>query len=461
MRLWGGNYSGDPDRAFWEFNRSFAFDRVLLAEEIAASKAYVHALERAQALSPGDASRLVAGLDEVLDRSQRDPAYLQLDSEDVHSFVETRLGEIVGDLAGQAHLGRSRNEQTVTALRLWLRGQIDRLSSDVRTLVLALSDKGLAGAEAVMPGCTHTRIAEPITFGHWAAAHVWGLVRDFERLQDARRRVDVLPLGSGALAGTALPLDRAALACDLGFAAVSENALDAVMDRDFVTEFTFACAQLQVHLSRMAEDLIWLSAPEFGFFTLPEAFTTGSSLMPQKKNPDALELVRGKSGRVTGGLVRLLTIVKGLAAGYQKDLQEDKEGVFDVAEAVSGSVAMMTGVVNGLVLNVAAMRAAGSREEMMAAGLAVALARDGLPFRQAHGLVGSLVATAQRAAESLKATAGRVLAAEAPRVAARLDELFDADAAVRAKSARGGTAPSAVRASLAEAVARVSGVASA
>ena len=281
MKLWGGNYSGDPDRRFWEFNRSFGFDRRLLREEIGASRAYARALGRCGAIPSEQAAALDAGLAEVLARAERDAAYLDLDAEDVHSFVETRLSEIVGDLAGQGHLGRSRNEQAVTALRLWIRAAIDRLRSGLRDCVDALAGKGLEGADAVMPGFTHTRAAEPITFGHLAAAHAWPLVRDFDRLTDARGRVDVLPLGSGALAGTALPIDREALARELGFAAVSPNALDAVMDRDFAAEFVFACAQLQTHLARLAEDLIHFAAPEHGFVALPEAYTTGSRLMPQ------------------------------------------------------------------------------------------------------------------------------------------------------------------------------------
>jgi argininosuccinate lyase len=448
MKLWGGNYSADPDAAFWEFNRSFPFDQRLLAEEIAASQAYARALGRALAIPARDAERLVEGLGEVLARARRDPGYLDLDAEDVHSFVETRLGEIVGDLAGQGHLGRSRNEQTVTALRLWIRSAIDALRDGLRGLVAALAEKGRDGAASVMPGYTHTRAAEPITVGHWAAAHAWGLVRDFERLGDARRRVDVLPLGSGALAGTALPLDREALAHDLGFAGVSESALDAVMDRDFAIEFVACCATLQTHLSRIAEDLIWLSSPEFGFFRLPEAFTTGSSLMPQKKNPDALELIRGKTGRVVGDLVRLHTTIKGLPAGYQKDLQEDKEAVFDAADTVVRSVAIMCGVIGGLAPDEAVLRRAASHEEMIAAGLAVAIAHEGVSFREAHGLVGSMVAEAQRTNSTLRVVAARVLATKVPAVATRLDALFAPDEAVRAKAARGGTAPDAVRASI-------------
>jgi argininosuccinate lyase len=455
MKLWGGNYASGPDAAFWEFNRSYSFDRRLLAEEIAASRAYARALGRCAAIPAAEAEALDRGLAEVLERAQQDPTYLDLDAEDVHSFVETRLGEIVGELAGQGHLGRSRNEQAVTALRLWIRGAIDGLAAAMAELVRALVGQGQAGAEAVMPGFTHTRAAEPITFGHFAAAHAWAVVRDRERLLDARRRVNVLPLGSGALAGTALPLDRQALAAELGFEAVSPNALDAVSDRDFAAEFVFTCALLQTHLARLSEDLVWLSGPEFGFFRIPEAFTTGSSLMPQKKNPDALELIRGKAGRVDGDLVRLLVLMKGLPVGYQKDMQEDKEAVFDAADTTAASVAIMTGVVAGLGLEREAMRRSASAQEMIAAGLAVALAREGMPFRAAHALVGSLVAEAQTSGVPLAAAAARLLPARSPKVAARLEALFDPDQAVRAKSAPGGTAPEAVRASLDAAAARV------
>jgi argininosuccinate lyase len=452
MKLWGGNYETDPDAVFWEFNRSFPFDRRLLAEEIAASKSFVRALGRCGALSEEDAEALDRGLDVVFDRSLKDPEYRNLDVEDVHSFVEQRLGEVVGELAGQAHLGRSRNEQTVTALRLWIRGAIDRLRAGLHALVGALVEQGQAGADAVMPGFTHTRAAEPITFGHLAAAHVWALVRDACRLRDARSRVNVLPLGSGALAGSALDLDREAMARDLGFDGVSPNALDAVMDRDFAVEFVSTCALLQTHLARLAEDLIHFSGPEHGFVDLPETFTTGSSLMPQKKNPDALELVRGKSARVDGDLMRLLALLKGLPAGYQKDLQEDKEGVFDAADSTLSSVAVMSGVIAGLSLKRDTMRAAAAGEEMMAAGLAVALARDGMPFRKAHGVVGSLVAEAQKAGRPLREVAAERLKETSPKVAERLDALFDPDEAVRAKSLPGGTAPDAVRASLAAAL---------
>jgi argininosuccinate lyase len=455
-KLWGGNYSGDPDQAFWAFNRSLPFDRRLLREEIAASRAYVAALGRCGALPPADVAALDAGLAAVLAEAG-DPAHIEGEDEDVHSFVESRLGAKVGALAGQAHLGRSRNEQAVTALRLWVRAAIDRLCDGLAALGSALVRQGLDGADAVMPGYTHTRAAEPITFGHLAGAHVWALVRDRNRMRDTRRRVNVLPLGSGALAGTALPLDRDALARDLRFDGVSRNALDAVSDRDFAAEFTFDCAQLQTHLARLAEELIWFSGPEYGFFTLPDAFTTGSSLMPQKKNPDALELVRGKAARVDADVVRLLALMKGLPAGYQKDLQEDKEAVFDAADTTLASVAIMTGVVSGLALDREAMRRAASNQEMLAAGLAVALARQGLPFRKAHEVVGGLVAESQRTGRSLRDVAGDRVPALAPALADQLDALFDPVQAVAAKAAPGGTAPDTVRASRRAALDALSG----
>ncbi len=454
MKLWGGNYSTDPDRAFWEFNQSFPFDRRLLAEEVAASQAYVRGLGRCGALTPDEAQRLDTGLATVLARAREDESYLALDVEDVHSFVETRLAEIVGDLAGQAHLGRSRNEQAVVALRMWIRSRIDDLRAELSRLVGALASLGLREAATIVPGYTHTRAAEPITLGYWACAHAWGLVRDFDRLADARTRVDVMPLGSGALAGTALPLDRDAVARDLGFAALSPNGLDAVMDRDFCVEFVAACALVQGHLSRLAEDLIWFSGPEFGFFALPEAFTSGSSLMPQKKNPDALELVRGKTGRVHGDLIRLSMMLKGLPAGYQKDLQEDKEAVFDATDTVVASVVVTRGVIEGLVVREAVAREAASQPEMIAATLAVMLAREGIPFRKAHELVGAMVAESQASGRPFPEVAVSRLDA---RLAQRLSQVFDPNVAVAAKAAPGGTAPDAVRIALDAARARVAG----
>jgi argininosuccinate lyase len=455
VTLWGGNYSGAPDRLFWELNRSLPVDRRLIEEEVAASVAYVRALGRAGCLAPEDGATLERGLQDVLGRIRKDPRLLEGDHEDVHSLVEALLQEAIGDLAGQAHIGRSRNEQAVTALRLFVLKAIGALCGALGESVSALVERGREGAEAVMPGFTHTRCAEPITFGHWAGAHAWALVRDVERFAQAQRLTSVLPLGSGALAGSSLPIDREALAQELGFRAVSPNALDAVSDRDFASDFVFACAQAQTHLSRLAEDLIWFSGPEFGFFELPEAFTTGSSLMPQKKNPDALELIRGKAARLHGDLVRMLTLQKGLATGYQKDLQEDKEGVFDAFDTLLSCLVILPALLRGLRLDRAAMARACGREEMMAAGLAVALAREGVPFRKAHGLVGSFVAQAQKEGAGLKAVAARELGRIGSPVASRLDAIFDPAQAVASKAVPGGTAPQAVRVSLQGAVTRL------
>ncbi len=454
-KLWGGNYDAEPDRLFWEFNRSFPFDRRLIREEIAASRAYALALGLCRAISTNDASKLDRGLARVLAKYDADPAYAAIDVEDVHSFVETRLEEEIGPLAGQGHLGRSRNEQSVTALRLFIRGAIDDLRPRVKDLVEALVTRGLSGAALPMPGYTHTREAEPITFGHWAGAHAWALVRDFERLGDARERVNVLPLGSGALAGTALPLKREALAKALAFTAVSENALDAISDRDFAAEFVFVLAQIQAHLSRLAEDLIHYSSLPYGFVALPDAFTTGSSLMPQKKNPDSMELVRGKAARTTGAVVRMLALTTGVPVSYQKDFQEDKEAVFDALDAVLPSVTVTAGVVRGLTLNPGVMKKAASVEGMMAASLAVALAREGVPFRKAHGMVGSMVADAVKAKTPLRDIAKAALQGRHPKIAARINDFFDPVKAVAAKAARGGTAPAAVRVSLRSARSRV------
>jgi argininosuccinate lyase len=447
-RLWGGNYEGEPDRLFWEFNRSFPFDRRLIREEIAASRAYARELGRCGAIPRAHAAKLDRGLAQVLARFEKDARYASIDVEDVHSFVETRLEEIVGPLAGQGHLGRSRNEQSVTALRLFIRGAIDGLVPALRALILILAERGLEGAQDPMPGYTHTREAEPITFGHWAGAHGWALARDRDRLLQCRARVCVLPLGSGALAGTTLPIDRERLAKDLGFARVSENALDAIGDRDFATEFAFDLAQTQTHLSRLAEDLIHYSSLPYGFVKLPEAFTTGSSLMPQKQNPDSLELIRGKTARVNAAVARLLALTTGVPSSYQKDFQEDKEALFDAVDAVLPSISVMTGVVRGLEPRPEVMKKAASLEGMMAASLAVAIAREDAPFRQAHGLVGSLVARAAKERRSLKDIAAEALKARHPALARRIGDFFDPAKVVAAKVARGGTAPKAVAASL-------------
>jgi argininosuccinate lyase len=328
--LWGGRFTSAADPSFAEFNNSFSFDRRLLAVDVRASIAHCKALVAAGVLNAHEADKINIALQTIFERGQTDGGYFdELASEDVHSFVEARLVEMIGDAGGKLHTGRSRNDQVATDLRLWLREVIDQLLGQLRSTQEALLDLAETKPGAVLPGYTHLQRAQPILFAHWCLAYFEMLARDRERVQEIRKRVNVLPLGSAALAGTSFSLDREAVADELGFDSVSRNSVDAVSDRDFCVEFVGACSLVMVHLSRLAEEVILYSTSEFGFFELSDAVATGSSLMPQKKNPDSMELVRGKAGRVFGRLVSLLTMLKGLPLAYNKDMQEDKEAVFD------------------------------------------------------------------------------------------------------------------------------------
>lgn len=448
MTLWGGSEPDPPDPTFWELNRSFRFDRRLLGEEIAASRAWVSALLQCEALQADEARRLDEALVAIQERVMQDPDYLELDVEDVHSFVEARLRESVGPLAGQVRLARSRNEQTATTLRLWSLAKIDRLRAETKGLVDALVDQGLEGSDAVMPGSTHGQPAEPITFGHLMAAHAWVLVRDDARLDGARVRCDESPLGSGALAGTALPLDREAMARNLGFSAPTANALDGVMSRDTVVELVSACAQLMGSLSRLAADLITLSAPDKQLVRLPAAFTTGSSLMPNKRNPDALELIRAKAARVAGRLVGILELTRGLTSGYHKDMQEDKEAVFEATDETQRATSVMAGLVAGLGIDRGRMLERARDENLMAGQLAVALSAAGQPFDVAHAVVTDAVKETRATGRSLREVMAAALEAQAPELAERLDALLDPEQAVASRTAIGGTAPERVREAL-------------
>ena len=320
--LWGGRFSGEPDPSFAEFNSSFSFDRRLFEVDVRASMAHCNALAGAGVLTPQEAERIGDALQTILERGRAQGDYLNdVDSEDVHSFVEARLVELVGDDGRKLHTSRSRNDQVATDLRLWLREAIDHLAGGARATQAALLDLAEHNRDAVIPGYTHLQRAQPILFAHWCLAYFEMLTRDCERLSDTRRRVNVLPLGSGALAGASFTIDRSAVAVELGFESVSRNSVDAVSDRDFCVEFVSACSLIMVHLSRLAEDIILYSTTEFGFFELSDVVATGSSLMPQKKNPDSMELVRGKAGRVFGRLLSLLAMLKGLPLAYNKDMQ--------------------------------------------------------------------------------------------------------------------------------------------
>jgi argininosuccinate lyase len=390
--LWGGRFKGEADPGFAEFNRSFGFDRRLFEADVRASIAHCDGLEAAGVLTADEAAQISAALTSILERGLSHAGYFdEAPAEDVHSFVEARLVEMIGDAGRKLHTGRSRNDQVATDLRLWLRQEIDLISSALGSAQQALLNLAETNRTAVMPGYTHLQRAQPVLLAHWCLAYFEMLARDRERLTDARARVNVLPLGSAALAGTSYPIDRDAVADALGFEAVSRNSLDAVSDRDFCIEFAGAAALIMLHLSRLAEDIILYSSTEFGFFELSDAIATGSSLMPQKKNPDSMELVRGKAGRVFGHLTALLAMMKGLPLAYNKDMQEDKEAIFDTVDTVRACLGVSTTVLANIRLNETRMREAATQGYLNATELADYLARKGVPFREAHETVGRIV----------------------------------------------------------------------
>lgn len=395
QNLWGGRFAKEADPSFAAFNNSFSLDRRLFEVDIRASLAHCNALAAAAVISREEAALIKAGLQTVLERGRTANSYFDgIASEDVHSFVEGQLVEMIGDAGRKLHTGRSRNDQVATDLRLWLREAIDEVLNALRLAQEGLLDIAEKYSGAVLPGYTHLQRAQPILFAHWCLAYFEMLHRDRERLAETRRRVNILPLGSAALAGASFPIDREAVARELGFEGVSRNSIDAVSDRDFCVEFVNACSLIMVHLSRFAEEVILYSTSEFGFFELSDAVATGSSLMPQKKNPDSMELVRGKAGRVFGHTVSLLTMLKGLPLAYNKDMQEDKEAVFDAFDTTHACLKVSALVLRNMELDVERMRAAASQGCMNATELADYLARKGVPFREAHETVGRIVVKA-------------------------------------------------------------------
>jgi argininosuccinate lyase len=394
-KLWGGRFTGEADPGFVEFNRSFKFDRRLFHADVRGSVAHCDALLQAGVLTTDEAARIKVALEDILARGEADPNYLDdANAEDVHSFVEARLIEEVGDIGRKLHTGRSRNDQVATDLRLWLRDAVDELERKLKDTQSALLTFAESNLRLVMPGYTHLQPAQPILLAHWALAYFEMLTRDRERFLEVRKRVNVMPLGSGALAGTSFPIDRDATASRLDFAGVNSNSLDGVSDRDFCLEFLAACSIVMVHLSRLAEDVILYSTNEFGFFELSDAVATGSSLMPQKKNPDSLELVRGKAGRVFGDLQALLVTMKGLPLAYNKDMQEDKEAVFDAFDTVHDCLEVSSIVLRNVRVNESRTANAASKGYMNATELANYLVRKGVPFREAHETVGQVVVRA-------------------------------------------------------------------
>ncbi len=440
-KLWGGRFSEATDPLAHQLNASLAFDQRLWREDIRGSLAWANALARAGVLTASEMEQIAAGLRQVHAELAAGTFQFAPGDEDIHTAVERRLTELAGPVGGKLRTGRSRNDQVATDFRLWVLEAEAQLITHTRELQRALLTQAEVHVETLLPGYTHLQRAQPITFGFWLLSHFWALERDVARWQSSRERASVCPLGSGALAGTAFPIDRAALAADLGFARAAENAWDAVSDRDFAAEFLFNAALTGIHLSRLAETLILFASAEFGFVTLAEAYATGSSLMPQKKNPDMLELARGKAGALLGSLTGLLATLKGLPSAYDKDLQEDKPPVFAAFDTLALLLPVLAGVIATLTVNAERLRAA-LDASLLATELADYLVRKGLPFREAHQLVGRAV---REAAEVKKTLEPGELKRLSPLFEDDVAEVFDFRAALERRAALGGTSPAAVR----------------
>ena len=454
-KLWGGRFTRPTDAAVDAYNASLGFDCRLYREDIAGSVAHARMLARQGIIPPEDAERIVRGLGEVLAEIERGDFVFDQALEDIHTAVEARLTALIGaDAAGKLHTARSRNDQVALDMRLFALAALDTTIALLRGLRGALLDLAERHLDVILPGYTHLQRAQPILLGHYFHAYAEMFERDTSRFADCRRRADVMPLGSGALAGVPYPLDRESVARELGFAAISRNSLDAVADRDYLVEYQSAAALTMAHISRLAEEIVLWSTAEFGFISLDDAFATGSSIMPQKKNADVAELGRGKTGRVYGNLMALLTTLKALPLAYNKDLQEDKEGFFDTFDTLTATLDLFARMLPTLRVNAERMAAAAIAGYALATDVADYLARKGVPFRQAHHIVGGLVQDAIRQGKEL-----HELSLETYR---RHSELFEEDvlaidlaASVNARDLPGGTAPARVRAALIEAKQRL------
>ena len=450
-KAWSGRFAEPVDRFVQRFTASVTFDQRLALHDIAGSLAHARMLAACGVIGRADLKAIESGLARVKAEIRAGKFAWSVEQEDVHGNIERRLVELAGDAGKRLHTARSRNDQVATDVRLWLREEIDDIAGKLGALEEALLAQAARHAGLVMPGFTHLQVAQPVTFGHHLLAYVAMFGRDRARLADCRRRVNVLPLGAAALAGTGFPIDRERVARALGFEAVAENSLDAVSDRDFALEFC-ACASIaMVHLSRLAEDVILWASPRFGFVRLPEGYCTGSSIMPQKRNPDVAELVRGKSGRVFGALVALLAVMKGQPLAYNKDNQEDKEPLFDAVDTLKASLEVFSGMVAGLVPVPAAMRAALLEGHATATDLADYLVRKGVPFRDAHEAVGRAVREAERRKSDLAALPLSVLKRFSPEIGADAKRVLTPEGSLAARKHPGGTAPAQVRAAVARA----------
>ena len=450
--MWGGRFSTAPADVMQKINPSIGFDQRLYREDIAASLAHAEMLARQHIISQPDADAIRAGLTQVLAEIEQGTFAFSVDLEDIHMNVESRLKEIIGDAAGRLHTARSRNDQAATDVRLWMLSAIATLDAAVQDLQRALVERADQHVDTIMPGFTHLQVAQPVTFAHHLMAYVEMLGRDRQRLAGARERTSLCPLGSAALAGTAFPIDRHFTAQALGFAGPTENSMDAVASRDHIAEFLFAAAMLSVHLSRLAEELTLWCSDGFRFIALSDAFTTGSSIMPQKRNPDAAELVRGKTGRVIGALTGVLVMLKGLPLTFMKDMQEDKEPLFDAFDTTLVCVQAMAGMIRDMTVRADQMRAFVERGFPTATDLADWLVRvGGVPFREAHHITARIVGVADAAG----CTLDRLELAQMQQVDARITadafSVLSPEYSVSSRQSYGGTAPEAVRAAIARA----------
>jgi argininosuccinate lyase len=448
MKLWGGRFAEGPSEVFERFSGSLHFDRRLIDADIRGSQAFARALEKVGILTAAERAQLVQAFDQIRSDAQHPKFYEGAADEDVHTLVIRKLKELAGPVADKIHTGRSRNEQVSLDLRLWLRDEIDRASALLLDVQQSLLDCAARNPAAVIPGYTHLRRAQAVLWPHYLLAYFEMFARDFERLQQARARVNVCPLGSGALAGSGFPFDREAIAKDLGFASITNNSMDVSADRDFALDFLYAASTTMLHLSRLAEDWILYSSEEFAWIELGDGVTSGSSLMPQKKNPDSLELIRGKCGRVFGDLTSLFITMKGLPSTYNRDMQEDKQPIFDAADQLIGSLEMARVVIDSARLNESRPAAAAEESWVVATDLAEALARTGTPFHQAHQIVGRLVLESVSSGKKPADWTKEDLVNFAPEFTPAMLALMNPAEGMQSRSLPGGTAPSSVKAAL-------------
>ncbi len=449
-KLWGGRFDQPTDALMEEFSESVSFDQAMAMEDIAGSAAHARMLAEQGVISKQDMGDILRGLDQVQQEIAAGAFLWRTDREDVHMNIEARLTELVGEAGKKLHTGRSRNDQVALDFRLLVHGRLFAWQEGARLLAQALADQAEQHVDTLLPGCTHLQPAQPVTLGHHLLAYCWMLQRDCERMEDCQKRTAVSPLGAAALAGTTYPLNPSAVAKELGFPQVFANSMDAVSDRDFALEALFSASTVMVHLSRLCEELILWSAPAYGFVKLPDAFATGSSIMPQKKNPDAAEITRGKTGRVFGSLMALLTTMKGLPMAYNRDLQEDKEPFLDADKTVSACLAVMAAMVLGLEFLPHRMEAALKAGFLNATELADYLASRNIPFREAHELTGRAVAAAEAQSKGLEDMSLEELQAIAPQVQEDVFQVLDYRAAVERRTTPGSTSPASVREQLAK-----------